>query len=193
MLYTMHYYWIDFKYLIKGLADRPTHANKLGTSNEDYVGYVDASAFGVGGVWFSSRLPVPPTAWRVLWPNAITNIVVSESNPLLGTIINLDLEMAGVLLHQLVLERLVDLLYHNRSQEYIVTTPPLSVVVNQNVGSRKVTNCGTPSSTWPYHAPAHHPLCLPCRDIYPQSGEYHGRCSIPTHHQNQRHGCKSYV
>jgi hypothetical protein len=115
---------LDFKTLIKSLADRPTHANELGTSNEDYVGYVDASAFGVGGVWFSGRLALPPTVWRVVWPNDITTNVVSDSNPL-GTITNSDLEMAGVVLHQLVLERLVDL-RHNRSVIHCDNTPSVS-------------------------------------------------------------------
>jgi hypothetical protein len=115
---------LDFKTLIKSLADRPTHANELGTSNEDYVGYVDASTFGVGGVWFSGRLPLPPTVWRVVWPDDITKNVVSESNPL-GTSTNSDLEMASVVLHQLVLERLVEL-RHNRSVIHCDNTPSVS-------------------------------------------------------------------
>jgi hypothetical protein len=115
---------LDFKTLIRSLADRPTHANELGTSNEDYVGYVDASAFGVGGVWFSGMLPLPPTVWRVEWPKDITLNVISDSNPL-GTITNSDLEQAGVVLHQLVLERLVDL-RHKRSIIHCDNTPSVS-------------------------------------------------------------------
>jgi hypothetical protein len=47
-----------------------------------------------------------PTVWRIQWPAGITNKVVSATNPA-GTITNSDLEMAGVLLHELVLQTTV--------------------------------------------------------------------------------------
>jgi hypothetical protein len=115
---------LDFKTLIKSLATRPTHVNELGFSNEDYVGYCDASAFGAGGVWFSGRLSLNPTVWRVQWPADITSNVISDTNPL-GTITNSDLEMAGVLVHQLVLEQMVDM-RHKRSIIHCDNSPSVS-------------------------------------------------------------------
>jgi hypothetical protein len=46
------------------------------------------------------------TVWRVQFPPDITAAVVSDSNPT-GSLTNSDLEMAGVLLHHLVLETLI--------------------------------------------------------------------------------------
>eukprot|EP00978_Attheya_sp_CCMP212_P026335 scaffold86391_cov52-Attheya_sp.AAC.2 len=48
-MYAMHC-WISRPSAIKSLAARPTHANELEFSNEDYVGYCNTSAFGAGGV-----------------------------------------------------------------------------------------------------------------------------------------------
>ena len=47
-----------------------------------------------------------PVVWRVQWPKDITDAIVSSSNPQ-GTVTNSDLEMAGVLLHESVLETTV--------------------------------------------------------------------------------------
>jgi hypothetical protein len=47
-----------------------------------------------------------PTVWRVQFQPDITAAVVSDSNPT-GSLTNSDLEMAGVLLHHLVLETLI--------------------------------------------------------------------------------------
>jgi hypothetical protein len=128
---------LDFKTLVKSLAARPTHANELESSNEDYVGYCDASAFGAGGVWFSGRLSLTPTVWRVEWPEDITTNVVSEKNPL-GTITNSDLEMAGVLIHQLVLERLVDMC-HRRSIIHCDNTPSVSWATRMSARGKSPT------------------------------------------------------
>jgi hypothetical protein len=128
---------LDFKTLIKSLAARPTHVNELGFSNEDYIGYCDASAFGAGGVWFSGRLSLNPTTWRVQWPADITTNVVSDSNPL-GTITNSDLEMAGVLIHQLVLEQLVNMC-HKRSVIHCDNSPSVSWATRMSARGKSPT------------------------------------------------------
>jgi hypothetical protein len=87
---------------------------------EQYVGYCDASKFGAGDVWFSGCLPLKPTVWRVEWLKDISNNV----NPN-GTITNSDLEMAGVVIQQLVLERLVKM-RHIRSVIHCDNTPSVS-------------------------------------------------------------------
>jgi hypothetical protein len=71
-----------------------------------YIGHCDASKLGAGGVWLSGTRTLSPIVWRVEWPEDIRNNVVSFDNPS-GTITNSDLEMAGMLLHFLVLEHLV--------------------------------------------------------------------------------------
>jgi hypothetical protein len=95
---------LDIACVIRNLASRPTHVSELVQSeNPDYIGYCDASGFGAGGVWFGGSTKLDPIVWRVQWPADITAALVSDSNPN-GTITNSDLEMAGVLLHEAVLE-----------------------------------------------------------------------------------------
>jgi hypothetical protein len=93
----------DIAAVIRDLASRPTHVSELVQGELDYVGYCDASAFGAGGVWFGGKSQLAPIVWRVQWPNDITTAVVSDTNPT-GRLTNSDLEMAGVLLHEAVLE-----------------------------------------------------------------------------------------
>jgi hypothetical protein len=69
----------------------------------DYTGYCDASAFGAGGIWFGGKKRLKPVVWRVQWPKDVTNAVLSNSNPN-GRLTNSDLEMAGVLLQEAILE-----------------------------------------------------------------------------------------
>jgi hypothetical protein len=94
---------IDIAAVIRDLASRPTHVSELVQGPLAHIGYCDASAFGAGGVWFGGVTKMEPFVWRVEWPPDITNSVVSDKNPS-GTITNSDLEMAGVLLHEAVLE-----------------------------------------------------------------------------------------
>jgi hypothetical protein len=94
---------LDFAAVIRDLASRPTHVAELVQQTLDYTGYCDASAFGAGGVWFGAETPLDPIVWRVQWPKDVTNAVISTTNPH-GTLTNSDLEMAGVLLQETVLE-----------------------------------------------------------------------------------------
>jgi hypothetical protein len=95
---------LDMAGIIRNLASRPTHVSELVQADEpDYIGYCDASGFGAGGVWFGGRKHLAPIVWRVPWPKDLTNAIISDSNPQ-GTITNSDLEMAGVLLQEAVLE-----------------------------------------------------------------------------------------
>jgi len=51
---------------------------------------------------------LPPTVWRIRFSKAIQDQLVSSTNPT-GRITNSDLEMAGLLMHWLVLESIADL------------------------------------------------------------------------------------
>jgi len=68
-----------------------------------YVGIVDASSHGVGGVVFGKLSACTPTVFRWQWPKDIRSQLVSFKNPK-GTITNSDLEMAGLLLLWLTME-----------------------------------------------------------------------------------------
>jgi hypothetical protein len=99
---------IDIAAVIRDLASRPTHVSELVEQTLDYTGYCDASAFGAGGVWFGGKKKLKPIVWRVQWPKDVTDAVVSDSNPH-GRLTNSDLEMAGVLLQEAVLEATIGL------------------------------------------------------------------------------------
>jgi hypothetical protein len=95
----------DWSSLLRLIGSRPTNVLELIPQTPDYISYVDASGFGVGGVWLHGTTAIPHTVWRRQWPADITNRLVSTSNPT-GDITNSDLEMAGVLLTWLVLEQI---------------------------------------------------------------------------------------
>jgi hypothetical protein len=105
---TLHDALSNFCTLICILCNRPTNCKELIINVPGYIGYCDASKLGAGGVWLSGSLLLPPVMWRIEWPLDIQQQVVSYNNPN-GSISNLDLEMAGMLAHYLVLEHLVSL------------------------------------------------------------------------------------
>jgi len=76
----------------------PTLAKELVPASPDYVGLVDASGEGVGGVWLSGNKKLQATVWRLEWPQEIKTLLATKV-----LTIN-DLEMAGNLLGWLVLE-----------------------------------------------------------------------------------------
>ena len=98
----------DFKTMLKLVAHRPTHCQQLVPGWPHFVGFCDACKYGAGGVWLSGKEGLHPVVWRVKWPKYISDQLVSPTNPKGSLTIN-DLEMAGLLLHYLVLERLADL------------------------------------------------------------------------------------
>jgi hypothetical protein len=95
----------DWIIILRRIASRPTSVLELHPGPPAFLGYVDASGFGAGGVWISGTEHIPPTVWRMPFPPDVESRLVSHSNPK-GDITNSDLEMAGVLLQWLVLEQI---------------------------------------------------------------------------------------
>jgi hypothetical protein len=96
----------DFRTLFKVMAKRPTHCRELIPGFPSYIGNCDASHHGVGGTWLTSADPLSPCVWRLPWPDDIT--AAAQAHKLS---IN-DLEMAGILLHWLMLEEAAGPLKH---------------------------------------------------------------------------------
>ncbi len=94
---------LDWKTLLRQISKRPTHVLELAPTLPAYIGFVDACKTGIGGVWFSGTKHIQPTVWRLPLPPDIAARLVSADNPEGDITIN-DLEMAGVLIHWLVLE-----------------------------------------------------------------------------------------
>lgn len=84
-------------------TERPTPCKELVNAWPEFVGFVDASKHGVGGVIVGEAGTCIPTVFRIEWPQFIKDDLVSENNTK-GTITNSDLEMAGLLLLWLAME-----------------------------------------------------------------------------------------
>ena len=96
---------LDWITLIQRISSRPTSVRELTAAAPWFIGYVDASKQGVGGVWVSGTKSIKATVWKMEWPKEIQDLFVSAQNKK-GTISISDLEMAGVLLAWLVLENI---------------------------------------------------------------------------------------
>lgn len=93
----------DWQILLKDTATRPTHVRELILHPACYRGFVDASGWGIGGVWFPGTHPIRPFVWFVQWPRDIAAAIVTDTNPS-GTLSISDLELAGILFHYIALE-----------------------------------------------------------------------------------------
>jgi hypothetical protein len=69
----------------------------------DYIGTVNASGHGVGGVVFGELSACTPVVSRWKWPDNIRQDIISLANPT-GRLANSDLEMAGLVMLWLVIE-----------------------------------------------------------------------------------------
>ena len=108
----------DFRWHVTDLSGRPTRIYEIVPQPEpELLGAQDASAMGMGGVWFpaSERLQarhthssaakssasVGPILWRAKFPTNVSKNLVSYNNPR-GQITNSDLELAaGLVQHDI--------------------------------------------------------------------------------------------
>ena len=103
----------DWASLLHLMRSHPTHVRELVTHKPSYQGLVDASKWGVGGVWFSGEQNLPPVVWYLQWPQEVRDELCSATNPT-GRISISDLELMGIFMHWMALEQAVDpkALYH---------------------------------------------------------------------------------
>ncbi len=90
--------------LLRESTKDPTRCRELVSGWPDYVGIVDASSYGVGGVIIGELVECIPTLFRWEWPPDIKSSICLDTNPT-GSLTNSDLEMAGILLLWLVMEK----------------------------------------------------------------------------------------
>jgi hypothetical protein len=120
--------------LLRESTRKPTRCRELTIGWPDYVGIVDASSHGVGGVVVGELSGCVPTVFRWQWPEDICQpqLVLFE-NPE-GTISNSDLEMAGLLLLWLVIEGISGPLAEKRIALFGDNSPSIGWVAR--LGSR---------------------------------------------------------
>ena len=95
----------DWITLLQRISSRPTSVLELTGGEPWFVAYVDASKYGVGGVWINGNKYIKPTVWRLEWPQDVRDQLVTSNNRK-GKINISNLEMAGVLLAWIVLENI---------------------------------------------------------------------------------------
>ena len=94
--------------ILRESTSHPMWCRELVAGWPDFIGVVNASSHGVGGVILGELSGLPPTVFRLQWPTSIANELVSSDN-ITGSISNSDLEMAGLLLLWLCLFRYIQL------------------------------------------------------------------------------------
>jgi hypothetical protein len=83
--------------LLRESTKDPTRCRQLIQGWPDYIGFVDASGHGAGGVIIGEQSACTPTVFRWQWPPDIAHDIKTADNPG-GRISNSDLEMAGLVL-----------------------------------------------------------------------------------------------
>jgi hypothetical protein len=89
--------------LLRVSTKEPTRCRQLVTGWPDYIGFVDASGHGTGGIVIGELSPCVPTIFRWQWPPDVAKDIKTAENPS-GHITNSDLEMAGLVLLWLTME-----------------------------------------------------------------------------------------
>ena len=113
--------------ILRESTGRPTRCKELVAGWPDYIGVVDASSFGVGGIVIGELSQCRPTVFQMQWPPDITPSVISDRNRH-GHITNLDLEMAGLLLLWLMIEHTCESLTEKRIALFSDNPPTVSWV-----------------------------------------------------------------
>lgn len=120
----------DLRRLAEDLGSRPTRWGEVVDSDPAFVGSIDASADGMGGVWIDALQKLPPLLWREKFPGEVTKAVVSWTNPT-GALTNSDLEQAGLVCHPDILAQQHDL----RERTICVLSDNTAAISRDNRGS----------------------------------------------------------
>ena len=71
----------DICTILRETINKPTLCRDLVAGWPDYIGIVDASSGGVGGVILGKLSGIPPTVFRLQWPSDVKDTLVSFKNP----------------------------------------------------------------------------------------------------------------
>jgi hypothetical protein len=106
----------DVRTILQASTKRPTQCKDLVADWPDYIGIVDASSHGVGGVVIGELSEITPTVFRLQWPEEIQK----------GSGVLWHLEMAGYLLLWLCMEGTAKDLCHKHITLFSDNSPSVS-------------------------------------------------------------------
>ena len=110
--------------LLRESTKDPTRCSQLIQGWPDFIGFVDASGHGAGGVIIGELSPCTPTVFRWQWPPDVAQDIKTFDNPG-GRISNSDLEMAGLVLLWLAMEAVCGPLEDKRLTLFNDNTPTI--------------------------------------------------------------------
>jgi hypothetical protein len=125
----------DIRTILHASIESPTMCKDLVVGWPDYVGIIDASSHGVGGIVIGELSETPPTVFCLEWPRDITENLVSSDNPH-GSLTDSDLEMAGLLLLWLCTKAIVCDIAHKHVALFSDNLPTISWV--EKMASKKL-------------------------------------------------------
>jgi len=123
--------------LLRESTKDPTRCKELVSEWPDFVGIVDASSHGMGGVVVGELSTCVPTVFRWEWPPDIKVDIKSFANTT-GSITNSDLEMAGILLLWLVMEGVCDSLQEKHVALFSDNSPTVASWVTRLASCKSV-------------------------------------------------------
>ena len=124
----LHVALSDCRVLLREATKEPTKCKELVMGEPDFVGVKDASVHGVGGIIVGEGAACVPTVFRMEWPQWVKDEVKKTNSGQKGTLTNSDLEMAGLLLLFLVMEKVCDLQRGNHIALFSDNSPTVSWV-----------------------------------------------------------------
>ena len=92
----------ESEFIIKALDKCSIHCKELVLYPALYQDFLDVTKWEMGGMWFGSRIPLPPITWFVQWPPAI-NRKLHTKDKTGGPISIPELELTRILLQWLTL------------------------------------------------------------------------------------------
>ena len=104
----VHHQLDDLRWLVAELTSRPTRWGEIVDSDPAFLGSVDASGTGMGGVWIHTQAIHNPIIWRQRFPPSVTARLVTTDLPS-GDLTNSDLEHAALTCHPHLLAQLHDI------------------------------------------------------------------------------------
>jgi hypothetical protein len=118
---------MDMQTILPESTTQPRRCWELDAGQANYVGVVDASSYGVGGVIIGELSPCPPTVFCQQWPSNVTESVISDTN-WGGKLTNLDLKLAGLVLLWLMIEHVCTMLSKKKVALFSNNSPKVSWV-----------------------------------------------------------------